>query len=208
MTDLSKNQNYRNTPVIYLVSGHTKASPGGVFGGRTEADDCSRLCFALENELKGLDSGLHIKVLEGSCLQQEMNEDDLLFVFHEGTSCKSSPKKGAAIFVKENADVKIQYEAFSLLSTVCSKYGFRYNGVHPEGSRSPFKSLQRALPERTFFIVSGYIESSTDNLNFDSMLSYSLPLAGEILKIYKERKNEDNTTVYKASFGGEQIKAS
>ena len=210
MTDLSKNQKYGNTDsVIYLVSAHTKASPGIVFGGHTEAQDCERLCSALEKSILSISPGISVKVMSGINQLHKLREEDLLFVFHRDISEKGSPKKGASVFVKENASSSVQYKAFSLLSSVCGDKGFCYRGVHPVTRKSSFRSLYKDLPCYSFYLKAGFMDSEEDNKIFDALAGENTAsLARSIVRIYKEKKYEDNTTVYKASFGGEQIKAS
>ena len=210
MTDLSKNQNYGNsTPVIYLVSAHTASSPGICYGGRREAADCEELCRALEKSILSLSPEIPVCVMSGMKNTGRVKPGDLLFVFHRDFGGKGTPKKGASVFVKENACASVQYQAYSLLSAVCGEKGFRYNGVHPVTAKSPFRSLYRALPQYSFYLSAGFMGNEEDNKIFDALTGENISLlAKSITGIYKEKKYEDNTTVYKASFGGEQVKAS
>ena len=194
--------------MIYLVSGHTKASPGAAFGGRTEADDCERLVRALEKSITEREP-IPVKVLSGMKHTEDMNENDLLLVFHRGFSEKNSPTRGASVYVKENASAFVQHQAYSLLSAICDNKGFRYKGVHTATGKCPFVSLDRALPFSSFYIMTGYMDNEDDNKIFDGLTAESISsLVSAVIRIYKEKKYEDNTTVYTPSFRGKQIKAS
>lgn len=183
-----------NKSVIYLNPAHSPRSPGGVFCGRTEHGDSLELCRALKRELLLKDGTLPVEIVPDSTDFSCMSEDDMLFVFHRGTSYKSSPVSGAEIYVKEAASADIQYDAYRVLSCLCGDKGFRYRRLHTLTGKSPFLRFGAAAPRRAFLLKTGYIDSAGDNGIFDRELKYlAQSLAREIYGMYKERKYEDNS---------------
>ena len=179
--------------VIILNNGHTRHSPGGVFGGRTEYLECLRLQRALYEEIKCLAPSAEIRLCEGAAAIRESSPEDMLFVLHKGTSLKNAPRRGADIFVGETASARIQYEAYRILCALCPPGGLRYRGVHTVTKKSPFGIFRALRTGRAYIISAGYIDNAGDNAAFDRSLSrIAHNTAKEIVKIYKERKNEDN----------------
>ena len=171
--------------MINLNNGHTPLSPGGVSGGRTEYSECARLIEAVK---KGL-TGAGVIVTEGT---GGYTRDGLLFIFHKGTSMKNAPKRGAEIFVPENASAENQYNAYRLLSALCNDNAFRYRGVHPLTGSSPFGAMRTLGNENAYLIKAGYIDFPRDNEIWDRECEHiASALSQEIMKIYKEKTNEN-----------------
>lgn len=171
--------------MINLNNGHTPLSPGGVWGERTEYGECARLISAIRNNLKGFP----VKITEG---REGYSRDGLLIVFHKGTSMKNSPKRGAEIYVCENASADTQYEAFRMLSAVSGENTFRYRGVHTVTKKSPFKCFSSLPGENAYLIKAGYIDSDCDNGIWDRAFDgIAAALSQEIMRIYKEKINEN-----------------
>lgn len=177
--------------VIYLNAAHTPYSPGGVYKGINEHEESLRLCGLIRESLLALDGRLQVEITAGN--SPAAGDDDLLFVFHKGNNMKNECRSGALIFVKESASAEIQYRAFRLLCALCGK-GLSYRGVHTATKKSPFCSFINTIPENAYLVMAGFIESDRDNsLLFHRAGEISLDLAGEILKIYKEKTDEDKT---------------
>ena len=171
--------------MINLNNGHTPLSPGGVSGGRTEYGECARLIEAVR---KGLE-GAEVIVTEGT---GGYTRDGLLFIFHKGTSMKNAPKRGAEIFVPENASASGQYNAYRLLSSMCGEKAFRYGGVHTLTPKSPFVRMGTLGNENAYLIKAGYIDFPRDNEIWDRECEHiATALSQEIMKIYKEKTNEN-----------------
>ncbi len=171
--------------MINLNNGHTPLSPGGVSGGRTEYGENKRLIEAISENLKGLP----VKITEGT---KGYSDGGLLFIFHKGTSMKNAPKRGAEIFVSENASSDTQYNAYRMLCSLCPENGYRYRGVHTVTAKSPFKSLFALGNENAYLIKAGYIDCPEDNLKSDrEFRNITAALSGEIMRIYKENINEN-----------------
>lgn len=171
--------------MINLNNGHTPLSPGGVSGGRTEYSECARLIEAVRKGLSGAD----VKITEGT---DGYSRDGLLFIFHKGTSMKNAPKRGAEIFVPENASAETQYRAYRLLCAVCSDGAYRYRGVHTLHGKSPFVKMRTLGNENVYLIKAGYIDSNGDNEIWDRECDlFASALSREIMKIYKEKINEN-----------------
>lgn len=161
-------------PVIYLNFAHTVSSPGGVSGRRTEYSDSKRLCLALKRELLKIDGSLDVRLLGGRIQNRIMKSEDMLLVFHRGTSLKNEVTFGADILVKSDADAVCQNEAYELLDSICENAGFRYRGVHTYTRYSPFLSFECSVPERAYLLRVGFIDSESDNRLFDSFLDSSV----------------------------------
>lgn len=178
--------------VINLNNGHTPFSPGGVFGGRTEYGECEKLIDALYRKIKALDPSIEIRLTNGtSGIREKANE--MLFVFHKGTHLKNEINTGACVFVGSRADAKAQYEAYRILDSICSDGGLRYRGVHTVTDKSPFRAFLRYAPESAYLIKAGFIDNEEDNLLCDREFHrFAGKLSEIIVKIYKEKINEDN----------------
>ncbi len=177
---------------INLNNGHTPLSPGGVFGGRTEYSECKKLTALLYKALKSLDPSLSVRLTEGITGIKE-NNGGLLFVFHKGTHIKNEAGSGAGIFVGAEADTETQYDAYRILMSLCSEGGFRYRGVHTLTEKSPFRAFSEYAPESAYIIKAGFIDNEEDNMISDrELLRMVQGLSETIVKIYKERINEDN----------------
>ncbi len=169
--------------MINLNNGHTPLSPGGVWGERTEYAESRRLISAISENLKGLP----VKITEGT---KGYSEGGLLFIFHKGTSMKNAPKRGAEIFVSENASSDTQYNAYRMLCSLCPENGYRYRGVHTVTEKSPFKCLFKTCHENAYLIKAGYIDSDSDNARWDRNFDgIAAALSEEIMRIYKEKIN-------------------
>lgn len=171
--------------MINLNNGHTPLSPGGASGGRTEYSECARLIEAVRRYLTGAD----VKITEGT---DGYSPEGLLLIFHKGTSEKNSPTRGAEIFVPENASAQAQYRAYRLLCALCSEGAYRYKGVHTLHGKSPFLKMRTLGNENAYLIKAGYIDCREDNEISDRECDrIASALSQEIMKIYKEKTNEN-----------------
>lgn len=196
-------------PSVFIVTGHTPLSPGGVNGDRTEYQETKSLCEALKGCISTLSPEIDVITGEGNAFIEKAGRDDFLLVLHKGTYDKNAPTGGAEIYVKKEADAACQYQAYRLLCSLCGKDGYRYRGVHPLTAVSPFRAFGGCVPDSAFLLKAGYIESEADCLVWDKRAdALAEGLAGEIIKIYKEKNYEVNSAVYTASLGGEHFKAS
>ena len=196
-------------PDIFIVTGHTPLSPGGVCGGTTEYLEGKRLSDALKGEILRLCPEISVITGEGNAFIENAGADDILLVLHKGTYDKNSPTHGAEIYVKGDAACSTQYDAYRLLFSICTEGGFSYKGVHPISAKTPFRAFSRSCPKSAFLLKTGYMESERDSIASGFVLSTLITdLATEIIRIYKEKKYEIDTAVYTPSFGGEYFKAS
>ena len=180
-------------PVIYLNAAHTHRSPGGVWGGVTEHGECLRLCNALKSTLNMLAPRLEVRVTEGNFIFPPVKNGDMLLIFHKGINEMKENKHGAGILVKSDADAAYQYRAFRLLTALCGD-SLRYRGVHTATDGSPFGFFVNTPAREAYLITAGYIESERDTEAVNQGLrAIALRLSQEIIKIYKEKANEDNT---------------
>lgn len=171
--------------LINLNNGHTPRSPGGVWGKRTEYGEMRSLIEAVSRCLQGFP----VKITEGS---QVSCGDDLVIIFHKGTTEKNGMSGGADITVPENASARTQYNAYRLLCTLCRETGLRYRGVHTATEKSPFISLRHTENENAFLFRAGFIDCDRDNALCDGEPdSTAAALSKEIIRIYKEKINEN-----------------
>ena len=179
--------------VIYLNAAHTALSPGAVWHGKTEHGETLRFCHALKRELLFLDSDLDVRVTEGNFPLPYVMHDDFLFVLHKGINGKNENRHGASIYVKDTDSAATQYKAFRLLEALCGKR-LKYLGVHVAGKRTPFRFFVNTAAGNAYLIMAGFMESSKD---LETMTLYEKEIAAalsrEILKIYKEKTDEDYT---------------
>ncbi len=178
--------------VINLNNGHTPRSPGGVFGGSTEYIQSKKLIDSLSRSMRALDPSIEIMLTEGTDGIRKAEADSMLFVFHKGTHLKNQIRTGAEIIVGKNASAVTQHEAYRLLTALCGDSGFRYRGVHTLTEKSPFRAFSEYAPEKAYIIKAGFIDNEADNLISDRELDrFARRLSEIIVKIYKEKKNED-----------------
>ncbi len=184
MTDFLRSRRYGECLII-LNNGHTALSPGGVSGGRTEYGECARLINAVSKCLEGLP----VKITEGT---KGYSDEGLLFVFHKGTSEKNKKNGGAEIFVSADACARTQYNAYRMLTAFCGENGYRYRGVHTLTEKSPFRCLFTSDNEDAYLIKAGYIDCPADSKVPDRPSESAVcALSREIMRIYKEKINED-----------------
>lgn len=171
--------------LINLNNGHTPRSPGGVWGGRTEYGEMRRLIEAVSRRLEGFP----VKITEGGKVPYG---DDLVVIFHKGTTEKNGMSGGADITVPENASARTQYNAYRLLLALCGETGLRYRGVHTATAKSPFGSLRLTENENAYLIRAGFIDCDRDNALCEGVSdSLAAALSQEIIRIYKEKMNEN-----------------
>lgn len=179
--------------VIYLNAAHTPRSPGGVWQGATEHGECLHFCNILKNALLEQCPRLDVRVVTGNFPFPCVMHDDLLFIFHKGINGKNQNRHGAQIFVKDTDSADTQYKAYSLLKALCGEY-IRYLGVRIATGSTPFRFFVNTPTENAYLIMAGFIESARDR---EALMRHgtqaAAALSREILKIYKEKKDEDNT---------------
>lgn len=179
--------------VIYLNAAHTASSPGAVWHGSTEHEEALSFCHALKRELLSLDGGLEIIVTEGNFPLPYVMHDDFLFVFHKGINGKNENCRGAEIYVKDTDSAATQYRAFRLLEALCGKR-LKYRGVHIAGKGTPFRFFVNTAARNAYLIMAGFMESVHDRSAFlHHEKEIAAGLSREILRIYKEKTDEDYT---------------
>ena len=176
---------------IYIDPAHTPHSPGAVYGGRKEYDDIFLFSRELEKSLSDSDTAAEMITCRKD--YKRINKNDVLLIFHRGTSYKNAPKRGAGVTVKADSSCSIQYEAYRLLEAVTKASGLKYRGVHTAGKDFLYPSALSSPAERTFLFELGFIEDERDNMLFDSsLIKTARQLRNKLCEIYKEEKNEDS----------------
>lgn len=181
---------------VYINPAHTRHSPGGCFGGRREYEDNRVLAAAVIKELSLISPDTPIRLFEGSPTVRELSSDGILLVLHRGVPDKGEKKRGAFICVGEDADSRVQYEAFRMLSGITGEDAFRYLGVHTQTAESPFRRFGEVPLKRKYLLSVGCIDSEEDNTVFSGKIRVlARNLAAVINEICKEAENEDNIAI-------------
>ena len=176
---------------IYINAGHLAYSPGGVYKGRREHSDVLRFSSLLERELKK--EGISAVLYEGP-LGDGFNENDIILSFHRDSNMKNEESHGAYVTLPADADASVQYDAFRLMSGLCSDGGFKYRGVHTYTKKCPHKSICKTGTPFTFVFTLGFMDNDRDNDILDNKSpSLIRELAGCLKEIEKEAENENNS---------------
>ncbi len=186
---------------VFINNPHTRCSPGGVWGERTEYADIGRFLNRLYGETEKY-GGVNC-IMSNFVKIPEIGENDIFLSFHRNSNMKNRDASGAAVMVKSESGEAVQYKAYRLLEALCGEGGFRYKGVHTFTDLSPFKSVEKSTSPFTFLFTLGYIDNEGDNRVFDGFSSKHIKnFADKLNEIIKETENEVSSSFSKASFGG------
>lgn len=158
---------------IYIDAAHSPLSPGAVFGGRREWDDCRTFSFKLAQALDGVSgvktrTGRNFSLSPSDRLKKAISCGfKNIVVLHRACFSGTGYDNGCSVFLPSFSGSGAYEAAGELLCALCSAGGFRYRGVHSFSKSNPHISLRDSPAENVFLFELGFIDNAEDNRRLD-----------------------------------------